>query len=75
MCCRLCFVGISEEEKRQYRTGELKHIPSVTVDFNRESWADRLLASISGKHICELFSVTVLTLKISRRNYPKTPKI
>ena len=69
MCCRLCFVGISEEERRQYQTGELKHIQSVTVDFNRESWADRLLASIRGTHNIPLFSVTVLT------KYPITPKI
>ena len=48
MCCRLCMVGLSDEERRQYQTGELVHIPSVIVDFNREGWADQLYAKIKG---------------------------
>ena len=48
MCCRLCMVGISEDQRRDYQIGELKHIPSVIVDFNQPDWVDRLYASITG---------------------------
>lgn len=48
MCCRLCMVGISEVERDRFQTGELKHIPSVIVDFNDHTWADQLLNSIRG---------------------------
>ena len=53
MCCRLCLVGITEEEAKTYQTGELKHIPSVTVDFNQGDWADHLYANIKGKLLHE----------------------
>ena len=57
-------VGISDEERRQYQTGELVHIPSVVVDFNREGWADQLYSSIIGTAnynylrygVCSIFS-------------------
>ena len=51
MCCRLCFVGTSEEESKSYQTGELKHIPSLKIDFNQEDWADHLYANIKGEYL------------------------
>ena len=48
MCCRICMVGISEEERAKYQTGELKLIPSVIVDLKDESWVDEIVNNIKG---------------------------
>lgn len=49
MCCRICMVGISEEERAKYQTGELKLIPSVIIDLKDESWVDEIVNNIKAE--------------------------
>ena len=53
LCLRLVFHGISDEEIRRFKTGDLEYIPDFVLDLENETWKPDLVAKVKGK--CTFF--------------------
>ena len=49
MCVRLVFQGMSDEEIKQFKTGDIEYIPYYVLDFDNEAWKTDLVEKINGK--------------------------